>query len=369
MAKRYDKVELFNVKKNDNGFLTYEFIAAQTGVFPYFDYETGEIVYELKHPDDLLKPEVVEQLNNLPITDEHPIELVTPDNAREYVKGWTHNEAKSVDNKLANKGTVFDSSLIANIVTGNKKECSLGFVCDIVEESGIYNGQKYDRRQTNFRFNHLAMVPKGRCGPECSAKLDSKEDFAAQIRYDQVDYFKNKKRKDGKDMAVIKLDGVEYEVDEKVKARLDELEKKNEDLTKKVGQLEGKLDGKEDEIKKLKKDNEKLKNNQLSTEKLDEAIEKRLELIEDAKTILGDEYDFKGKSERDIKIDCIKTVNEKFDGTSKSDEYINARFDTIIDFMKLETSSVGDNNLRFMKKDGANDEIEKMRVARLNMRK
>lgn len=371
MKQRYDRVEITETAKEDgNGFLNYDLVAVRAGVYPYVDRETGEVTYELKHPDDLLKNETIQQLNNLPITDGHPYKLVSIDNARELVKGWTHEKVKVENGDVVNKATVFDSRLIADIVTGNKKECSLGFLCDVVEEEGIYEGQRYNRRQMNFKFNHLAMVNKGRCGPECSAKLDEKEDFAVQIRTDEVDqYQKNKdKGRDGK--MKIKLDGVEYEVPEVVASRITSLEEKNDELNKTVGQLEGKLDGKDDEINKLKQKNEDLEKNQVSETKLDEAIEARLKLVQDASKVLGEDYDFKGKTERAVKVDAIKSYSgDEFTGEGKSDEYINARFDTIMDFMNGEHSSVGDNNLKFKGDGGSDKGINDMKHKRLQMKK
>lgn len=169
----------------------------------------------------------------------------------------------------------------------------------------------------------------------------------------------------------IKLDGIEHDVPDVVGTRLQDLEKKNDELTKQVGQLEGKVDGKEDEITKLKQKNDELEKNQVSAEKLDAAVEERVVLVQDAAHVLGDDYEFKGKTVRQIKVDCIKKISgDEFKEDGKSDEYINARFDTICDFMnKGEYSSVGDNNLRFKGDASDNKDITDMKQKRLNMRK
>lgn len=366
MAKRYDKVELQNVQKNDNGFLTYDFIAAQTGVFPYFDFELGKVVYELKHPDDLLTDEIAKQLCNIPITEDHPWELVSTDNAKEYVKGMTNTTSSIEDNKLTGQGTIFDAGLIGNVLSGHKKECSLGFTCVVVDESGVYEGKPYDRRQTQFSINHLAMVAKARCGSECSAKLDSKEEHAIQIRMDEVEKYQNIES-EVKTMKY-KLDGVEYDIPEVIANKLDSLTESNTKLTKEVGSLEGKLDGKEDIIKKQKIKIDDLENKVMSTEKLDEAIEERLELAENARIILGDDYDFTGKSSNEIKIDCIKeSLDPEFKADGRSEDYINARFDTLVDFINKEHSSTGDNNLKFKRSDS--DSIQEKKKKRLTMNK
>lgn len=373
MPKRFDVIGINNLNKNSSGFLTYDLVAAQTGVFPYLDPETGDIVYELKHPDDLLTEEVLGQLKNLPVTDDHPWEFVNPDNSKELVKGMTSDTARIAGEKLTGRATVFDSGLIGKVLNGNKKECSLGFECGIVEESGTYQGQKYDRRQTNFNLNHLAMVEKGRCGPDCSARLDSK-DYTYQVRKDSDilnDKSKNKqnKRSDQK-LKTIKLDGKEFEVAEEVASRIDTLKSENEKLTKNVGQLEGKLDGKDDQVSNLQKKVDELEGNQLSDKKIDEAVSERIELLKKADKFLDEDYEVEGKSDKEIKIDCIKAVNEKFDGEDRPDEYIEARFDVLSEMLDEGQGSYGDKNLKFKKKDSSSrsDAIEKKRQKRLNMR-
>ncbi|ABR46646.1 conserved hypothetical protein [Alkaliphilus metalliredigens QYMF] len=366
LKQRYDRVEVNMMQEDGRGFLNYSLAAVKPGVYPYMDYESGQVIYELKHPDDLIK--VVEQLNNLPITDGHPYELISAHNSKELVAGWTHEKAEMQDVTMVNKATVFDAKLIADIVTGLKKECSLGFECRVIDESGVYEGQKYDRRQTDFKFNHLAMVKKGRCGPECSARTDEKESFAVQIRTDEIE---NYKEKEGMKEMKIRLDGVEYEVPEVVATRVTALETKSDELTKQVGQLEGKLDGKEDEIKKLQEKKDELEKNQLSEIKLDQAIEARLKVVQDAAIILDPDYDFKGKKPREIKVDCIKVLgDESFTGEGKSEEYIDARFDTIVDFYKnTEHSSTGANNLKIKNDAGAGDLVTSMKSKRLQMKK
>ncbi|MFT9496369.1 DUF2213 domain-containing protein [Anaerosolibacter sp.] len=367
-VKRYDKIELGSLNYGGTGFLVYDFVAAQAGVFPYWDWETGRVVYELKHPDDLLTDDVLKQLNNLPITEDHPKELITVKNSSQFVKGMTGNESRINGNMLEGRGTIFDGTLISLMLSGAKKECSLGLLCKVVEESGVYEGKRYDRRQKDFRLNHLAMVPRARCGSECTVKLDAEENYAVQIRYDEIDQYNQ--RSVYKTMK-IKLDGIEHDVPDVVGTRLQDLEKKNDELTKQVGQLEGKVDGKEDEITKLKQKNDELEKNQVSAEKLDAAVEERVVLVQDAAHVLGDDYEFKGKTVRQIKVDCIKKISgDEFKEDGKSDEYINARFDTICDFMnKGEYSSVGDNNLRFKGDASDNKDITDMKQKRLNMRK
>lgn len=47
-------------------------------------------------------------------------------------------------------------------------EVSAGYDGDLVLEAGEFEGERYDAKQTNFRFNHILLLPpgQGRCGPD-----------------------------------------------------------------------------------------------------------------------------------------------------------------------------------------------------------
>lgn len=47
-------------------------------------------------------------------------------------------------------------------------EVSAGYDGDLVADGGTYNGERYDARQINFRFNHILLLPagRGRCGSD-----------------------------------------------------------------------------------------------------------------------------------------------------------------------------------------------------------
>lgn len=48
-----------------------------------------------------------------------------------------------------------------------QKELSSAYHYKAVMGSGVYEGEAFDGRMTNISFNHVALVPKGRVGPDC----------------------------------------------------------------------------------------------------------------------------------------------------------------------------------------------------------
>lgn len=366
--KRFDRVEISPEtlqRLAATGFLTYEFVAAKPGVYPYYDNELERVVYELKHPDDLLRPEVVSQLNHLPITEDHPSEMVNLDNSY-LVMGVTHSDSRIEDGVLLGSGTVFEPGLVAKIVNHQKDGCSVGFVCELVDEIGDYEGQRYERRQTNFKFNHLAMCALPRCGPDCVARVDSLDkdaDVAVQVMDEAVPLLNE--RRQVKEMKKIRIDSAEFEVPDEVAAKL-------EQQNGQISEVQGRLDAREDEVKRLREENDTLKKQTVPAEKIDELVEARAKLLEAAQGFVAGEYDGKGKTERQIKIDCIAAFSGgKFTGDGRSDDYINARFDTMLEMHEQlqhgTHESLGNNQMRFI--GDAGGQIEQMRSARLNMRK
>ena len=69
-------------------------------------------------------------------------------------------------------------------VENGVKGLSMGYFHDVDWTPGEWNGQRYDGRQTNIRFNHLALVPSGRMGPDVS--LDSLQGYDPNIYFEEM---------------------------------------------------------------------------------------------------------------------------------------------------------------------------------------
>jgi len=89
------------------------------------------------------------------------------------------------------------------------------------------------------------------------------------------------------------------------------------------------------------------------------------------KPVLGDSFDFTGKTDRELKEAVIQSVNHEFKGDGKSDDYINAFYDaTVVNVQANGFSSTGAQSAFTGDSAGAQSkEINDMKVQRLNMRK
>lgn len=346
---RYDTAPISSIHSDpQTGFLYAKNVPiARTGVFPYLKAD-GAVSWEAKLPTELLADSTVESANGKPVTNDHPDELVTKDNAGKYMKGVTMSNAHTDGDTIRVDMAITDGDLI-KAIQGGKQELSIGFRTDVEPVSGEFDGMHYDSIQKSIEINHVAVVKRGRAGHNIRITGDS----AAMV----VDYVPQTGKK-GPEMAdytkvylgdssVTVLDADAEKVTkanqdlQSAKSASADKDKQIADLKKQIADLEAQnadlKNGKEDADKaKAEADSanktiaalqEKLKS--FEGDALDERVAERLELIDAVKPYLGDSYDFSGKSERDIKLDSIKAYDADSDAEGKSDTYINAYFDAM----------------------------------------
>jgi len=160
-------------------------------------------VRELRHPDDVFEPNSLASLQGRAVTDLHPADgQVRADNWKNLAVGHVSDSIGREGDRVATSVYVNDADMIHAIQEGKRKELSAGYYADTVDEPGVYDGQPYDRRQTNIRYNHVALGPEGwgRAGPECALRIDS--------AHEGLDILVNVR--EGTDMA-FRIDGKDYE--------------------------------------------------------------------------------------------------------------------------------------------------------------
>lgn len=355
--QRFDRTYIQDYKETSEGYLTFTDVPiTRSGVFPYRRSD-GALSKEAKLPDEILSAHTVSTAQSKAVTDEHPNELVTTANHQQLAKGLSHTDARVEDDKVLVSFTVTDSDLIQKIKNG-KREVSIGFLSDITQETGVYNGDSYDSVQRNIEINHIAIVDKGRAGPEIGIRADS---AAWQIE------------EGGQNMPTYKIDSKEYEVDPVVKAHLETQVAKldaAETKLKEVDALQGRLDAHVATIAAKEKEITGLKESQVSADELDKQVAERIALVEATKSFLGDSFDYAGKTAREVKEAVILSVNAAFKADSKSDDYVNAFYDaTVSATQSAGFKSNGANSLFTGDGAGAEDkELEEMKNKRLNMR-
>lgn len=340
-VQRYDSVPIRDYHFDDQtGFLYVYRVPIAGAMVQKYVKSDGSEEMEAKLPEEILSDSTVSSANSKPVTDGHH-GLVTKDNSHDLMKGFTASNGHVEGNMLYNDITITDPNLISQIKNGSKRELSIGFETQMDPTSGTYNGAKYDAVQRNIRINHVAVVPKGRAGHEVRLIGDSAE------AVDQVEPSEEKGnqmetrvvRADGQNITVA-ADDVEkitkLDADNSAKAKqIADLDAQIKKLQSEKAQLQGDADAsakKADEAQakadSLEADNKKIKE-EFDKYKAD-GVDKKLELIDKVKSFVGDEYDYHGKSDRDMKIDAVKAIKgDSVDFTDKSDTYVQAAFDML----------------------------------------
>lgn len=317
MAFRTDRAA-YKFTKTPDGFLQGTAVVSRAGVFSYQN-EDGSIRKELRHPDDVLSAESLETLKLKPVTDEHPTQMVTPETVKELQVGMT-GETVTVDGQnIVATFVVNDASAIEAIESGRKREVSLGYMVDLVEESGEYNGERYDYRQTAVRYNHLALVPRGRAG---NARINM--DGAAVQLVTGGDEMAEKA------MKTVRLDGIDYEAAPEVVNRLDALEAQVKQGETALQEGKAQAEKAQAALDELKKRNDALLE-QLKPEALDVIVNERVALVEAVRKVAGAEAKLDGLSAKEMQLFAIKAKHADFNAEGRSDEYIAARFDAIVE--------------------------------------
>lgn len=181
MAYRIDRGEAQGHRKTEDGFLMVKGRATRCGVLRYRNPD-GTYRYELRHPDDVINPLSLNTLAGVPLTIEHPPALLNPQNVGQYQVGAISNRVEATDDGFVEVViNVHRGDAIDYLEQGRKRMLSCGYRCDVAEEQGEYNGQRYTHRQRNIRYNHVCLTDDGRAGETVRVVMDSLGAEAADL--------------------------------------------------------------------------------------------------------------------------------------------------------------------------------------------
>ena len=163
---------------------------ARAGIL-YYQHE-GQTYADFRPPEEVEK--LVDQLKVLPITLNHPPEMVNAKNYRVYNRG-TLSGGNFQDNWLEAQLVVQDNEAM-EAAENSHAQFSIGATVDReykqgewVDDAGVMGEPgatyKYDRIQRNLKLNHLALVTQARSGKEATWTIhDSAEnDSLVKVYY------------------------------------------------------------------------------------------------------------------------------------------------------------------------------------------
>ncbi len=111
--------------------------------------------------------------NNIPLLDEH-IAVDVKDHQPDSVVGATGSNAAFNAPYLDNSLVIWTDKAIRGVESGRQQEISCAYYYRADMTPGAHKGERYDGVMRDIRFNHVALVEKGRCGPTV-AVADSAE--------------------------------------------------------------------------------------------------------------------------------------------------------------------------------------------------
>ena len=265
--QRTDQIKIDGFTRDDNGFLVVNALPTRAGVFKYINAD-GSTRSELRHPDDVFKADSMNTLKGKPVTDLHPqAGKVNSKNAKGLMVGFSTEEvSKTDDDFIKTTLNITDEDTIQKIESGQQVELSCGYSTDVIDESGEYNGEKYDCKQTNIKYNHIATVPRGRAGAKSRIYCDSAEDaattdFEISLREDEPMTTKTLLALSvaAASVGVFKADAINFEIDKDIQPTIKPLMDRIDAVTAHAQVLQDKVDSQQGTIDELQTKADKTK--------------------------------------------------------------------------------------------------------------
>lgn len=174
-----------NLTKTPEGFLICHNVPiARTGQQLYLGNETpfkelpsNDTVKIVRHPEEVFSKATLASFEGKPVTDDHPLEDVTPQNSRTYLKGICRDVRRGIgeyNDCIVADLMIYDPILIDEITSKEKREVSCGYDCfwELGNDNTII--------QKQIRGNHIAIVKNGRAGHRVAVR-DSKPEIKNKV--------------------------------------------------------------------------------------------------------------------------------------------------------------------------------------------
>lgn len=358
-----------------DGFLRDSPIVARTGIYIY-QQPDGTIIREYRPPEEVFDTDSEASFVGKPIVVGHPASgIVNSDTAQDLAIGTILSSGYQKDEtNIACDIVIHNPSAI-----GEKRGLSLGYRVDIEEAPGITpDGQQYDVIQRNIRINHLAVVDRGRAGAKARLNLDGDEiiegvETKMKIKIDSVDFEVDEKianyvnsLQNKEENARVKLDTANTEL-KSVKEQNTALKTDADDKKAKLDAMTAERDGLKAKVDAADAEKEKAVKEAVEAVKAD--MQERAELEETAKIAKVEKTD--GLTNAELKAGIVKaTFGESFKLDGVSEAYINGAYSAAKEMLRNDNAknqaakAKGGAEKQETKNDSANDARSRM-IARM----
>jgi len=326
----------------DTGFLRVDARLTRTGVFPYAD-ANGETWGELRTEDEVFDDGALDSFRLAVVTDDHPSAFVTSKTVRDVQIGSVGTDVRRDGDYVRATLLITDADAI-EAIQGGKKELSCGYTARVIQDQGVApDGATYAARQTQIRGNHVAVVDRGRAGPECRI-LDtpgaSRTTIGDQTMTEKTENPREETRaiKIGDEMidvaARVAAEIESLRADAMMRSRVTVSEEEEEDDVKDTDSaLRAKVDALQAQLEETRASES-------------DRIDARVRLVTTARDILGTEAKTDGVSDADIMRATILAVSPslapRLDNNAGDVGYLRASFDAAVDLHRSRASAEAD---------------------------
>jgi hypothetical protein len=309
------------------GFLRVDARLTRVGVFTYGDAD-GNTWGELRTEDEVFDAEAMRSFEMVVLTDDHPPEFVDASNVKEVQVGHVGTDVHKDGDFLSASIVVTDPNVIRSIADG-KVELSCGYTAQVIKEDGVTQaGVPFTARQTGIRGNHVALVTKGRAGPQC--RLLTERGDALTIMEDTME------TQDQLAMATVVVDGVEHPVPVAVAEAFTKLNADTSDEDADEDKEETEMENTNDEATALRARVDALEAELTTTRDREAArIDARVNLVTTTREILGSGHKTDGENDAALMRAVVLHVNpglkDRLDANAGDGGYLRASYEAAVD--------------------------------------
>lgn len=329
-----DRVAIDSPRLTSDGYMVATVRCARTGCQQYRASELGlmgDAIVTVYRPDSAVFDKAsLATYAGKPVTVNHPPEMVTADNWKEYAAGEVGGEIARDGEFVVVPMKLMDAAAIKAVQDGTR-EISMGYTTPLEMQDGVApDGTQYQAVQTGpIKINHLAIVPKARGGSKLRIG-DGAEKWGASPLTDAEE----KEAFMADNLRKIMVDGLQVETTDAGAAAITKLQSALSDAMKAKKEADDeyaeKMAEKDAELAKKDAAISKLEGEKLTDAQLDARVAARADLVAKAKAV-ADGVEVAGLSDADIRKAAVAKALGDAAIEGKPQAYIDARFDILVE--------------------------------------
>jgi len=353
-VSRYDFAPITGSETTDEGYLRVWCRAARTGTQLYRRAD-GSQVREYRPPEEVSNPDSLTTFGMKPATWGHPPVLLDAANTKQYQVGYSGSQVRYNDGFVEVALVITDQDAIEKIKRKDATEVSAGYKVDFDPTPGLTpEGEEYAGVQRNIRVNHIAIVPRGRAGPEVRLLMD-RMDAADAISIDP-DLIRDSESAlqpcttASPAMASVKLDGLEIDLPAEaataVQSFARDMERQLKSVITERDELSKKLDAQQEEIDALAYDKEAAEgradaleervtelesgSSRIDTAELDQLVAARLATLQRLAPAFAEDFKFDGVDDDALYTQAFENLTGSAPREDAAPAYIQGVVDGIL---------------------------------------